>query len=206
MSAFSEQMDNLKSKLVELRDLIRDSEAYQELKTKYDELDGQTKFYINIGVIGAVALIILSSVFSGISKVNGLKRDINEREALIGYLQDAADNIKQLRAQSIQNQGADASAPLNTWVENVVASSNLDKSRVEVSAERTGVEDKESREVLVDIKLTQVNLRQVTRLLSNLAEQGKTRNLNIKDLTIDTKGDPTGYMDSTTTIAVYKAK
>lgn len=202
-----EQLAKLKQKLKEAWDSIQDSEAYQQIKTKYDDLDTQVKLYINLGAIGFLALIIMISVLSGLARVKGLKSEIDDKEVLIGYLQRSADSIKQMRAQAQASLGApDLSSPLNTFAEGVFATSNIDRAKMEIAAERPGAEDKDSREVLVDIKLKQLNLRQIVRFLFNLTDQGKKRSLNIKELDIDTHGDPSGYMDAAITIASYRSK
>lgn len=205
MSRFSELKEQLHSAIKDTKDKIQDSEIYQDLKGKYDELDVQTKLYINIGSLALLLLFILGSVLSGISKVNSLKREIDDREELIGYLQKSADTIKQYKSQN-QDLNADSASPLDQWAEGIITMSRIDKSRVEIGQERTGTEDKESKEVLVDLKLSQINLRQLTRLLFQFTDQGKSRNLNVKDLNIDTKADPTGYLDASVTIATYRAK
>jgi hypothetical protein len=195
------------SKLDKVLESIRDSDTYNQFKTKYDELDSQAKLYVNLGAVAAVVLFIFFTILYGMAKVNGLKSDINEREELIGSLQRSSDQIKQLKAlQQNQRGNADASAALPAFVDNVLQNSALDRSKADVSPERNGAEEKDTHEILVDIKLTQINLKQLTRFLYTLTDQGATRNLNIKDLNVDTKGDPTGWIDATVTVASYKAK
>ena len=201
------KLSEVKAKLTGLWDQIAESEAAQQLKSKYDELDAQTKLYVNLGGAGVFLLIILITVFSGISKVNTVKRDMDEREALIGYLQRSADNLKQLKAQQEAMRGdKDINSPLNTFIENIGGNSGLNTEKIEIAAERPGKEMKEAKEILADVKMNQVNIRQVTRFLFNLTDQGSPRNLYIRDLTVDTKSDPTGYMDGQFTVATYKAK
>jgi hypothetical protein len=47
---------------------------------------------------------------------------------------------------------------------------------------------------------------QIQQFLFALTDQGAARGLNIKDLDIDTKGDPSGWMDAAVTLSSYKAK
>jgi len=51
-----------------------------------------------------------------------------------------------------------------------------------------------------------VNLIQIQQFLFALTDQGAARGLNVKDLAIETKGDPSGWMDATATLSSYKAK
>lgn len=201
------RLDELKAKLSALWEKIRESELYQDLKSKYDELDSQKKLWINLGAAGACVLLVLSTIFGGMAKVNSLQNEIDEHEELIGYLQRSGDSLKQLKAQQTTSRGSvDVTSPLPAFVETIVTSSGLDKGKVEIGPEKAGKEEKDVREALVEVKLTQVNLRQVTRLLFNLTDQGAPRNLNIKDLSIDTKGDAAGYLEALITVAAYKGK
>lgn len=139
------------------------------------------------------------------SKVNGLKAAIEEREDLIGYLQRSADNIKQFKAQQASSN-TDVSSPLPTFVESVISRAGLDRGKTEIGAEHPGTEEKESVEMLLDVKLSQVNLRQLSQFMFQATEMGSGRGLNIKDLIVDTKNDPTGFLDATVTLAAHKAK
>lgn len=193
------------SRLDRFFETVRESEAFQQIKGKYDELDSQAKVYVNLGALAAVILLIVLSVLIGMAKVNGLKSEIEEREELIGYLQRSADTIKQLRAQQSASN-ADTSSPLPTFVENVLSRAGLDRGKAEIGAEHPGAEEKDSVEMLLDVKLNQVNLRQLSQFLFQVTEQGAARGLNVKDLVVDTKGDPSGWLDASVTIATHRAK
>lgn len=193
------------SKLDKFFDKIRESDAYHQIKSKYDELDSQAKVYVNLGAVAIVAFLVLFSVLFCLTKVNGLKSRINENEELIGYLQRSADTIKQLKAQQNATNG-DISSPLPALVDDVLNRTGLDPAKAEVGAEHPGVEEKESVEMLVDVKLTQINLRQLSQFLFAMTQQGAARKLNIKNLVVDTKNDPSGFLDATVTVAAFKAK
>ncbi|MBI2606262.1 MAG: hypothetical protein HYW49_09305 [Deltaproteobacteria bacterium] len=202
-----EKLSKLKVNLGELLEKIKESEAYHQVKAKYDELDSQTKLYINLGIIAAILLVVVISVIGGVAKVSGLASDINRRDELIGYLQISADHLKQLKEKQEAAQGnADVSSPLPTFIENVSTNTGLNPEKLVLGLEKPGQEMKEAKEALIEVKLTQINLKQLARLLFNLTDQGSARNLNIRDLTIDTKGDPTGYLDAAFMVATYKAK
>ncbi|MEW6056751.1 MAG: hypothetical protein AB1540_09055 [Bdellovibrionota bacterium] len=193
------------SRLDKALDAIRESEAYQQLKQKYDELDSQTKLYVNLGVLGGGLFLVLFTVFFGIAKVNSIKSEINEREELIGYLNSASDNIKQLRAQQAA-KGAENASNLPAFAEMLLGASAIAPAKAEVGSERPGQETKEASEALLDVKLNQINLRQLTQFLFNATVRGTGKGLNIKDLAVDTKGDPTGYIDATVTFSIFRAK
>ncbi|MGE4233800.1 MAG: hypothetical protein AB7F43_10760 [Bacteriovoracia bacterium] len=202
------RLDNLRQKLDLLLDKIRDSESYQQIKSKYDELDAEQKLYANLVGIAAVLGLIVISVFYGMVKVSSLKAQINEREELIGYLQNAADNIKQMKAQSAgkKSAGVDPGASLENAIETIATNAGINPEKLEIGKESTGDEDKTSKELLVDVKMAQTNLRQVTRFLFALTDQGKQKGIVIKNLGIDTKNDPSGYLDASFTVASYVSK
>ena len=193
------------SKLAKFFDKVRESDVYHQIKSKYDELDSQAKVYVNLGGVAALALVVLLTVFVGLAKVNGLKSRINENEETIGYLQRSADTIRQLKAQQSTTLG-DVSSPLPTLIDMALQRAGLDPAKADIGAEHPGAEEKESVEMLLDVKLEQVNLRQLSQFLFVLTEQGSARKLNIKNLVVDTKNDPSGWLDASVTVAAFKAK
>lgn len=194
------------SRLDKILDQIRDSEAFQQVKGKYDELDSQAKLYVNLGAFAAMVFLIFLTLVISMARLSHLKSDLTEREELIGYLQTSSDQIKQLKAQQASSRGLDTSTPLPSFISTVATNNRIDPSKVEVGSERPGAADKDAVETLLDVKLSQVNLRQISQFLFALTDQGSARGLNIKDLNIDTKGDASGWMDASITVASYKAK
>ncbi|MBI3558617.1 MAG: hypothetical protein HY074_20300 [Deltaproteobacteria bacterium] len=195
------------SKLDTLLEQIRDSETYQQIKLKYDELDSRTKLYVNLGAVAGVVFVVFLSLVISMAKLNGLKSEINDREDLIGYLQRSGDQIKQLQAaQRNSHSQSDTSSPFGSLVNNALQTLGIDPSKVDVGSEHPGSQTKTAAETLLDVKLTQVNLRQIQQLLFSLGEQGALRGISFKDLTIDTKGDPSGWMDANFVVSTWKEK
>ncbi len=199
------KLNSVKQEILRYWDNVRDSEIYQQLKQKYDELDSQTKFYIHAGALGLGVIFLLTTVLLGYSKVSTLKKNLNEKEEIIGQLQRTADTLTQLK-QLAARQQADVSSPTPALIESIVTTSGIVREKVEIDSEKLGHEDKQSKEFLVEVKLTQINLKQLTRFLFHLTTQGTSRHLNIKDLTVDTKNDPTGYLNAEVIVATYRAK
>lgn len=200
------RLDDLKSKVSELVDTIKQSESFQQVRAKYDELDNDAKLYINLGGLGVVILLVVVSILSGISKVNGLKSDMDTREEIIGYLQNAADNLKRLKAQFESSKGnQDLTTPLKTFAEGISRQAGLDDTKFMAGTEKNGSEStKDIKETLLDLKFNQINLKQLTRILFDLTDKGAARNLNIKDLSVNTK-EGTGILDVSILIATYTA-
>ena len=195
------------SRASDLIQKIKDSDAYLELKQRYEDLDAQTKVYIGFGTAGGLLILLICTVVFPISKLNSIKAEINDKEATIAYLQKSSDQIKQLKLQQQQaGQGADLSSPLPLFIQSIVSASGADPEKLDIGGERVGTVDKDSQEVMVDVRMNQTNLRMVNKILFNITDRGSVRGLNIKDLNMDTKGDPNGYMDASFTVASFKAK
>lgn len=201
------RLDDLKASLKQAVDRVRESDAYTQLRARYDELDVQKKLYIKLGVVAASVLLVIGSVFGGLVRVASLKSNIDEKEALIGYLNQTADTLKQLRQRQASPEGnADLSGPLNVFVESVVEDVGIDEGKRTVSAESVGDQDKTTQEVTVDVKLSDVNLRQVTKALFEVINRGSTRGVTVTSLDIRARDDFSGWMDASFTVSLYKAK
>lgn len=201
------KLDELKNKLSQAWDQFKESETYRSISDKYDELDAKTKLLINLGGLALAILFIFTTVIAGMSKVNGLSNDINDWEEMIGYLQRSSDNIKQLKAQQEATQGnKDTQSELNQFVEEISRTNGFSNEKINVAAERPGKDLKEAKEVFVDVKLSQINLEQLTKFMFDLTEQGTPRSLFIKDLSVDPKPDLSGWLDATMTVAAYRTK
>ncbi len=201
------KLDDFKNKLSQSWDQFKESETYRSIADKYDELDSKTKLAINLGVLGFSILFILTTVITGMSKVSGLSSEINDWEETIGYLQRSSDNIKQLKAQQEANQGnKDTQSELNQFVEEISRNSGFNAEKINVAAERPGKELKEAKEVLVDVKINQINIEQLTKFMFDLTEQGSPRSLSIKELSVDAKPDQSGWLEASMTVVAYKTK
>lgn len=201
------RFDKLKDTLQRIWDRIRESDAVTQLKAKYDDLDTDRKLYVNLVAVAAMSLIVVVTTMTAIARINSLKAEANEKEELIGFLQQSADQIRSLKAQQSQlGRGIDINSPISTFIDSIITNLDFDRKKVEVSNERNGQDEKDIREFLVDVKFTQTNLRQLVRFLFQITEQSEVRHLNIKNLDIDTKNDASGYMDATVTLSAFRSR
>src|SRR5205085_772836 len=156
---------------------------------------------ILVGVI-----LILSSIWS----VHRLKGDLNEKQAILRMVQSASDEIKRLREAlppgSAAGMGAGMGGAPDAWpvyFETVAMTSGVDKSNLSVSSEKPGAaanpSGSQSKELLYDLTLQHVSIKQVVRYAFSLENGSKP--IKLRHLSIDTKGDPEGYMDATLSIS-----
>ena len=59
----------------------------------------------------------------------------------------------------------------------------------------------QAKEAMFDLKLKHVTIRQVVRYAFFLESGGKP--VKLRNLTIDTKGDPSGYLDATLAVSGF---
>ncbi len=206
----------LSDKFGELFAQVRDSEAVQgaisQVRTKYDELDQTQRRYVNYGIVGGILVLIVSTVLYGVGKVALTKSELADKEELITYLQQSADTIARLQAQQIEQDGGfDANSSLDQMVTSIVSAAGFDPAKIQTTPEKTNntIKDgnREFTEQTSEVTMTQVNIRQVSKLLFEITDKGANRKLTIKNLKIDTKGDTVnGFLDSQFTISYYKAK
>lgn len=201
------KVDDLKAALEGVLDKIRESEAYGQIKGKWDELDDKTKLYAKLGSAAVVVLMIFGSVLSGMIAISSIKSDIDSKEALIGYLNQSADTLRQLKEMQAASQGAaNLNGALDAFVGDTIENSGVDREKATISAEAPGDEDKTTKEVKVDVKVSQVNLRQLTKILFNLVDQGSAKGVNILNLDVKAKEDFSGWLDMGFTVSMYRAK
>lgn len=189
-----------------ISDKISEQSFFQELKSKWDELDAQSKTYAKYGASGGASLIILGILLSSILTVRGLRNELEEKSELLHTLQSANDELRTLRDTIPANaQGQQSAAPgggsWSTYFEAQASGAGVEKSALTVSTEKSGQSTDVAKESLFDINLKKVSIKQIMRFAVGL-ESG-TRPIKLRNLLIDTKSDPNGYMDATLSVSAF---
>jgi hypothetical protein len=212
--------DNSKIRQIwdQLVDKIAEQSWFQELKAKWDELDQQSKTYLKYAAWAGSVLLIFFIVLSSIWNVYSLKRDLADRSDLLSLLQNANDEIRSLRdaTPALNNltptppggKGAPAadkqSEPWKTVVEGLAGTAGIEKASFTYGAEKTQKQGEMTEETVVDLSLKGVSIKQVVRFAFQL--ENAARPIKLRNLTIDTKADPQGYMDATLAISAFAFK
>jgi hypothetical protein len=184
---------------------LNDQVWFQELKTKWEELDPQSKLYLKFAGVGGGIIFVFVMIISFIWSVHSLKRELSEKQALLNQIQNANDEIYRLRS-SVPGGGGGRAAegdetPWHAYFENMAPASGIDKSSVTVASEKPGASGDQSKEVLIELQVKHISIKQLVRYA--LALESGQRPVKLRNLLIDTKGDPTGYLDATFAVSAF---
>lgn len=197
-------VEKLKTQLLELWEKIQQQPAYQQLKSSWEELDPLLRFRIQLGAGALSALALIVFTISSLWSVRSIRHDLKERDALTQQLQSAAEELSRLRSERPGGSGNmdqdDGAWPV--YFQALAARAEVDKAQLNVSAEKKGADALGLKEFLYDLSLKKSNLRQVIRLAFEL-ENG-ARPVKVRNLLVDTKQDPEGYMDATFSISAFQ--
>jgi hypothetical protein len=91
--------------------------------------------------------------------------------------------------------------PWHAYFESLAPNAGLDKSSLSVNSEKVGASNDQSKETLFDLNLKHVSIKQIVRFA--LALESGQKPIKLRNLSIDTKDDPAGYMDATLAISVF---
>lgn len=202
-----ESSSQLKEKLKGLIDTIRDLEFFQQLKAKWEEVDPQSRTYLKFAGAGGTIILLFILILSSVWSVHALKTEYQAKQDLLHEIQSANEEVRRLRESmpnvAVQsNPGGDQqSGPWSGYLETVATTSGVDKASLSLSPEKPGATNEQSKEFLFDIALKHVNIKQVVRYAFNL-ENG-ARPVKLRHLVIDTKVDPSGFLDASLSISAF---
>jgi hypothetical protein len=181
---------------------------FQELKSKWEELDPQSRMSLKLAGVALSLVGLVFMIFSSIWSVYSLKKELKDKKVLSTLLQSANDEMLTLKsrapsAPTTVNPDA-VETPWSGYFEGIANSLSLDKTTVSIGQEKAGDSSDESKEAIYEIGLKHVNIKQVVRFA--LALESGSRPVKIKNLTVDTKDDPTGYLDATLVLSSFTLK
>jgi hypothetical protein len=222
----------MRDAIVNLIDRLNQQVWFQQIKSKWEELDPQSRIYLKFAGLGVGALLIFLVIFSSIWKVHSLKVELVEKKELLRSIQAATDEIQKLRdalphaaldseagASSISGLGSSSgssaksgsgsssgdsstgSSGWSTYFESLAASLGLEKANFSIASEKKGNSNDQAKETLIELNLKHVNIKQVVRYVFSI-ENGQ-RPAKLRTLSIDTKGDMTGYLDAALAISGF---
>lgn len=188
--------------LSKLIDSLNEQEWYQELKGKWDELDPQSQLYLKLAVGIALILAVLMIMINALWSVHKMKVEFSEKNELLRMIQNANTELQQLKDTAASSSIlAGAGDPWGLYFTNIAGSSGISKESLTISDEKNGSVTDLSKESLFDLNLKHVNIRQVVRYAFTLENGG--RPIKLRNLQIDTKGDPEGYLDATLSVSTF---
>lgn len=187
-----------------LGDKLNEQVWFQQLKGKWEELDPQSRTYLRAAGIGLSSLLVLVLVLSSIFSVRALRHDLNERTELLGTIQTAGDEMRRLRESNpaVASGSEPESGPWAPYFETIATQAGMEKSVVTIGEEKPGTNSELAKEALIEVSLKKVNIKQVVRYAFQL-ESGR-RPVKLRNLTIDTQMDPSGYLNATLAVSAFK--
>jgi hypothetical protein len=190
----------MEMRLDAVTDFLNDQPWFQQLKQKWEELDPQSRTYLQIAGFVTTVVILLFAVFSTVWSVHKLKVDSSEKSDLLNMLQNANEELRRLH-----DNAPDASASDNgkwdIYFGTVASNAGLDRSSLNISAEKPGNSSDISKEALYDIGMKKITVRQAIKFAFGL-ESG-SRPVKVRNLIIDTHADPEGYIDATLAVSGF---
>ncbi|MGK5087690.1 hypothetical protein WDW86_09040 [Bdellovibrionota bacterium FG-2] len=185
-----------------ISDRISEQEAFQQLKSKWEELDSQSKTYLKFLLGGIFAVTVIFVSLSFIWSVHSLKSEVVEKTELLSILQSANDELKRLKDLTSQvSSETKSTGPWAPYFESLATGAGIEKTALSSSPEKAGAPHDLSKESLFDLSIKHVTIKQTVRFAFGLESGG--RPVKIRHMEIDTKADPAGYMDATLAISAF---
>ena len=182
----------------ELNDTLESQAWYQELRSKWEEVDPQTRLYVQAGSFAAGVLLLVGTSLGFVLHVYGLKHEISEKSDLLQMVRSAQDELERMRTQT-SGSGSETIqwAPL---IEAQATQAGLDKSQVNVSPEKPIAKSNPSNESLIEIELKKLNLKRLIRFA--VALETHPQPIRERTLQIDAK-DPEGWLSGKMSVSVF---
>lgn len=183
---------------------INEQNWFQKLRSKWEELDSQSKSYLKFASFGMAVIFTFIFTFSSLWKVYQLKQELSKKKELLNFIQSANDELRSLKdninsySSGIINQ---SSEPWPVYFESIAGRFGIGKENLSVETEVTGKTGVQYKETLFSLKIHHVNIRQVTEY-SHALQTGQ-RPIKLRNLLIKTKEDLSGYMNAMLSISAF---
>lgn len=205
-------LDGLKPSqwLPPLLERISENEVFKQLKAKWDELDPQSRLYARsaMGVLGT--LTVLTLVLSTLGKTSRLEHEVAEKTELISMLNSATDEIKILGATpsttkpSDEAGGAEGKEPdWNATIQAFGEPSRIPKEKITLSSPLTPQSSDSVKESLIDVSLSQINVRQLLTFL--VQAESSEHAIRVRNMQVDTIGTD-GHLQAKIALSAFHIK
>lgn len=189
-----------------LKEWLETQVWFQELRTKWEELDAQTQQILRIAGSGALVFILIFFLGIWSWNVRSLKKDLAEKRELLAQLRTAQQEIRKLRDSNQRALGAGASDSWSTYAEKLFAESGITSEHYTLSPEKPLESAEVSPEIakrnVLEISLKAVNIKQLVK--AAVAIENGLRPAKIEKISVDTAPDLTGNLDVHFLISAYQ--
>lgn len=184
-----------------LTDWLNEQAWWQELKSKWEELDPQSRLYLKLAGGGILLVVLLLIILNFIWGAHRLRDDVSTKSELLAYVNRSNDEMRRLKETSTNLSGAASNDPWPAYFQQVAGGAAVPTDGFAVSDPKPGAASDVSKEALYDITVKHANIRQIVKFVQSL-ETG-TRPVKVRDLAIDTIQDGSGYLDATLAVSAF---
>jgi hypothetical protein len=197
-----EEKSRIAQMMDSLSDWLNDQPWFQQLKEKWEELDPQSRLYLQFAGAGVSVLVVVFGLFSFYWSVHKTKQELMAKSELLSMMSNAADELRTLQAaNSSLGAGGGSNEPWPAYFETTANAAGIPKANLTISDSKTGTSTDIAKETLFELSMKKVNIRQAVRLAQSL-ESG-ARPVKLRNLTIDTQPDGSGYLDATLSVSAF---
>ncbi|MEK7690903.1 MAG: hypothetical protein AAB425_07770 [Bdellovibrionota bacterium] len=196
-------MGRVEQLITQFKEWLVEQEWFIQLREKWQELSPEQQQYAKMGGLGSGSAVLLGIVISSISSTHALKSELESKMELNQLILTAAQEMKRLK-DSGSATGAGRSPDKGPWPDYLKSrgdAAGVAREAIEVSSEKSGGKTELVKESLFDVNLKKIGIKQIIRMAFQL-ENGP-RPVKLRNLTIDTKLDPEGYMDARMAISAF---
>ena len=181
---------------------LNEQEWFQEIRSKWDELDPQSQLYIRIGSASLGGILGIAIVFSALSAVTASKREYESKAELIALIKQAQSEIGDLKGKKLG--AADAATKVN-WRNTLqgIAGKVGVSGQFKVVNEKKGKTTDFATETLFMIAIEKVSIRQVVQMVFDI--EHSIQPMRVRNLEILTKDDE-GYLDAKIALSAFQVK
>jgi type II secretory pathway component PulM len=128
----------MEMRLDAVTDFLNDQPWFQQLKQKWEELDPQSRTYLQIAGVVTTFLVLIFLVLNTLWSVHKLKTESSEKSDLLSLLQNANEEVRRLR-DSAPDASASDNGKWDAYFDGIATGSGLDHSVLSVSAKNRAI-------------------------------------------------------------------
>jgi len=184
-----------------MNEWLSSQEWFQQIRGKWDELDPQSRLNLKIASSAASALLVGYLIISSITGAQALRKELSDKNDLLHLIQSANDELRTTKATA-QAGGDTPNWP--SYLQSVASSAGIDPATLSVGSEKPISSADTTSESVYDISAKHINLKQAVRYAYMIESSGKP--VKLRNLLVDTKSDPSGYLDATYSVSAFTIK
>lgn len=185
-------------------DWLNDQEWYQELKMRWDALSSEQKQYARLGGLAGAFALVGFFFYSVMTTLGSVRSDFEEKEGLLRMVEKAQQERADLKRRTGTHSLSEADNPnWNQYFQQTASTSGIESSALNIESPKSGKSSALSKELLYQIKVNHVGIRQLQKFLFYL-ETGRNP-IKLRNLQILTQ-DAEGYLNARVAVSAFDFK